>query len=167
MKPEQRCSYSFSDICLTEKIMSAQDLPLRNPHCVSGRMSSASRCNLVWTRPATAFPTTSRRAMPLQLSQLDRFPFFGIGTSWQSTHSWGTRSAFHTVWTRSSSAIMRPSPPAFSSSGKIPEPPAAFPFRSRSTACLSSSRVGGSARSSHTSCCSMVATVAGSYEVGT
>ena len=42
------------------------------------------------------FPTTSGSALPLQLSQSRRSPFFGIGTRLQRTQSLGTHSPLHT-----------------------------------------------------------------------
>ena len=62
------------------KIMSLQLLPAQKPHCASWRSSSASLWSLSCSILVATFPTTSNREMPLQWSQLERSPFFGIGT---------------------------------------------------------------------------------------
>ena len=86
---------------------------------------------VVWKRFCTKrphnFPTTSSSAIPLQLSQLLKLPFFGIGTICAWRQSGGTYEPTHTDRRRSTSTAPRHSPPAFKSSGTIPDRSPAFP----------------------------------------
>ena len=100
-----------------------------------------------WSTLATTFPTTSSKAIPLQLSHKLKSPFLGIGTSTASHQSTGTFLSLHTSFTSSSSSFMNSSSQqtAFSISGRMPDSPPAFPLFSFPRALCSSSSDGISA----------------------
>ena len=86
MKTRNDFAQDFSTRWRTVKIMSEHPRPFLNPHWDSGSSSSARLCNLSWMILATTFPTTSSRAMPLQLSHLLSFPFLSFPIA--SVSSW-------------------------------------------------------------------------------
>ena len=100
--------------------MSEEPRPLRKPRCDSGSSFSATCCSLSYRILATTFPTMSSREIPLQLSQIDRSPFFGMGIRIASDQSIGTQCSSHAVCTNSSKRVKTSSVkhPAFSISGR-------------------------------------------------
>jgi len=140
----ESCSLLFSTSCHAVKIMSAHPLPFLNPHCDSGRIFSATTCSLSCRILANTFPTTSSRLMPRQLSHSCRSPFLGMGTTSACFQSSTTSPSLHTVSITFSILLNSLSPPARSSSGRMPVCPPAFPLFIRLKACSSSSREGGS-----------------------
>ena len=119
--------------------MSMHPLPLLNPHCMPGRKSSATVCSLFWRVLANTFPAISNRLMPLQLSQDDRSPFFGMGTMRTSFHYWGKVHSCHTQLRSFKRYSMR-SPQHFNISGRTPFlPPDLFPLMELSDSSTSSS----------------------------
>ena len=120
------CSLAFSISCL---IQSMHPLPLLNPHCTSGRTFSATFCSLFWSVLANTFPATSSKLMPLQLSQDNKSPFFGMGIMRASFHSWGTFCSCHTRLKSFKRYSMRSSPQHFNILDRIPFlPPDMFPI---------------------------------------
>ena len=90
------------------------------------------------------FPTTSSSAIPLQLLQLWRSPFFGIGTTTALTQSLGTLLSLQAVCIRSNrrprKSLLQLA--ALILSGRIPDFPGALLDINLAMALVSSSSVG-------------------------
>ena len=112
-----------------QNIMSTQPRPDRKPHCDSGKTRSANTCNLCWIILAKIFPPGSCKLIPRQLSHEDKSPFFGIGTTKASFHSWGTWPSHHTHCNSSTRWSSRPAPQHLIISGSTPAalPPLILP----------------------------------------
>ena len=74
------CTMDFYTKCFTVNVMSMHPIPPLSPHLNSGNSYSSTFCDLSWIIPVAVFPTTSIKAIPLQLLQFLRPPFFGMGT---------------------------------------------------------------------------------------
>ena len=127
--------------------MSEHPRPLRKPPWDSGNSSSTRCCKQSCRIPAIALPTTSSREIPLQLSQLDKSLFLGIGTSTASVQSLETLFSLQAVWTMVSSlyTISGLWKATFTISGRVPELPPAFPSLRVPIASTNSSIDGNSA----------------------
>ena len=74
------CTMDFYTKCFTVNVMSMHPIPPLSPHLNSGNSHSSTFCDLSWIILVAVFPTTSIKAIPLQLLQFLRPPFFGMGT---------------------------------------------------------------------------------------
>ena len=145
----------FSTSSRTEKNSIHHPRPGRKPHCDSGSSLSARNCRRFWRIRPQSFPTSSSREMPLQLSQMERLPFFGIGTNSASHQSWGTQEDAQITAKRLIRRGCRAGAPYLINSATTPEEPAALPLAKACNAKLSSSMSGGLDKSAHSSRCEM------------
>ena len=110
--------------------MSMHPLPFLKPHWDSGSSSSANPCNLSWATHATTLPTTSNKAIPLQLWHLpflrNRYQLVLVSVqpiSWNSALFLHLNSKVTTISTISLSLQI-----AFIISGMMSDSPPVLPF---------------------------------------